>query len=81
MGVYSSNYRYVFEIGKLVHGDEAVCGFKNYRIIEYIGNLQKELYRVMLIVKIKLVSGFENYREYIEIMVRTGSEFTIYQKN
>ena len=41
--MYSSNYRYIYEAGKLVHEDKAGCGFKNYRIIENIVNLQAEL--------------------------------------
>ena len=58
MGMYSSNYRYKFEIGKLVHDNEAGCGFRNYRIIEYIVNLKAELYKVILIsMKIKLGVG------------------------
>ena len=38
MGMYSSNYRYIYEVGKLVHEDKAGCGFKNYReYSEFIG--------------------------------------------
>ena len=78
MGIYSSNYRYIYEVGKLVHEDKAGCGFKNYRIIENIVNLQAELDGNLLYkgyinkYEDKAECRFKNYREYIEFISRTG---------